>query len=424
MADKHNDLWKGRKLLNAQDGQVLENNAAVKEFRDGLERGAAEERAYREYRQGHHEDARAHHFAGMKAALAVGDHEAAHKHGVMYDLHTRAAGKDPMAGIDSAVSSRLDANAQKHYKFRAHKGDGLLVHDHQDAVAKAELAKGDLLRFPSERVAPGKDLGADADVSRIAAASRPFQKPQSMGDTMAGIASKDPKAIMAEMQRTGAKYASLKGGKPPAYQNWSAEIRHHLANNHGGRALDNAGDFGAVSDGLSKRFRIPQAVVQEGLLEHGGRALDNSEDLGHVSDGLARHFLTQGYPVPSVRKVETMDHGFSGQDQAKPQTPEAPANNRPDAGEGAHSHDVQKEEPKPKAKYETCEHCEANFKLAPGEKFPMHTYQAPGAGRHPCPGVGSAVKKSEHPQKRASSDGTGNYDSGVGSYGQGTTGVD
>jgi hypothetical protein len=171
---KHNELWKGRKLLQAGDGETLENAAAVKEFRDGLPREHAEERAYGEYRAGHHEDARAHHFAGMKAALAVGDHEAARKHGQMYDLHTIAAGKDPMAGADAEVMSRMEANKAKHYRFRAHKGDGFLVHDHQEAVEKAEQGLA----------SPPAQWTGTVDPDRVAAASRPFQKhPQKPADS-------------------------------------------------------------------------------------------------------------------------------------------------------------------------------------------------------------------------------------------------
>ncbi len=40
--------------------------------------------------------------------------------------------------------------------------------------------------------------------------------------------------------------------------------------------------------------------------------------------------------VAPAQKAESSDWGFSGQNQTRPQTPEVPANNRPDAGGGAH----------------------------------------------------------------------------------------
>ncbi len=188
--------WKGRKILHAGDHDALESAAAIKEFHDGYPRQQAEERAYSDYRSGHHEDARAHHHAGMQAALAVGDHESAHKHGMMYDFHTRALGKDPMAGIDASLQARLDANRAKHYRFRAHKADGFIVHE----MAKAE----------GSSLAPvmGNRVLGHADPARAAAASRPFEKAE--GDK--------PKASYQECPHCEANFKLAPGEKFPPHR--------------------------------------------------------------------------------------------------------------------------------------------------------------------------------------------------------------
>lgn len=128
MADeKQAANWKGRPIIHEKDMADLDRRAAVHEFKGGMQRQAAEDKAHADYTHENHEEAAAHHLAGIRAAQAVGDHEAAHKHGVLYDLHARGAGYNPLDPVHPNVESRLQANVGKHYKFKAHRGDGLLL---------------------------------------------------------------------------------------------------------------------------------------------------------------------------------------------------------------------------------------------------------------------------------------------------------
>lgn len=128
-------LWKGRGIVHEKDGLDLDRRAAVHEFKGGMERGAAEDQAHKDYVKENHLDAAAHHLAGIRAAQAVGDMQAARKHGVLYDLHASGAGHNPLEPVHSEVEARLAANVGRHYRFKSHRGDALLL-NHMNQITK------------------------------------------------------------------------------------------------------------------------------------------------------------------------------------------------------------------------------------------------------------------------------------------------
>lgn len=163
-------LWQGRKIVKDDDGHDLEQRAGVYEFKHRMARGDAEHRAHHEYRQDKHREAAAYHLQGLKAAQAAGSQDEGHKHGLMYQLHMKALGLDPMGPVPNEIQS-LAEKQDKFYKFRPHRGDVFLLQDEQ-GVAKTEpdleidLDKGDVVKFPGNP-APAVDQGQDAQVKGI-----------------------------------------------------------------------------------------------------------------------------------------------------------------------------------------------------------------------------------------------------------------
>jgi len=134
--------WMDRPITHPDHATELEHASAVNEFRDKLPRRAAEDRAYEEYIKRQHTEAAAFHLAGMKAAHAAGDLEAARKHSLMYGLHSKALDHEPVGPAHPSVVSHLEKTPQKVYRFKAHRGDMLAVSKkddtEQEGVSKAE----------------------------------------------------------------------------------------------------------------------------------------------------------------------------------------------------------------------------------------------------------------------------------------------
>lgn len=126
MSNASTPEWNGRKIAKEEDRHDLENRAALYEFKHRMTRSDAEHRAHHEYRQDKHREAAAHHLQGLKASQAAGDQEEGHKHGLMYQLHMKALGLDPMSAVPKEIQS-LAEKQEKFYKFRAHRGDVFLL---------------------------------------------------------------------------------------------------------------------------------------------------------------------------------------------------------------------------------------------------------------------------------------------------------
>jgi hypothetical protein len=120
--------WQGRPILEADHAHDLDQRAALHEFQGGVDRRTAEDRAHSDYRAEHHKSAAAFHLTGMRAAQASGHQEEAKKHGAMYALHLKAIGHDPYAEVPPEIRQRAEGeDAEKLYRFKAHKGDALLL---------------------------------------------------------------------------------------------------------------------------------------------------------------------------------------------------------------------------------------------------------------------------------------------------------
>jgi hypothetical protein len=117
-------LWLDRHpILDPKHVDELENLASIEEFQNKLPRGQAEEAAYKKYKISRHHEAAAHHFAGMKAAHAAGDMDAARKHGALYQLHVEAVGGNAYDAPPEEVQRLVREKTHGIYRFKPHKSD-------------------------------------------------------------------------------------------------------------------------------------------------------------------------------------------------------------------------------------------------------------------------------------------------------------
>ena len=151
MAKKETKLhmWLGKHpLLTPDDENWVETQAAVHEFGENkLPRDEAEGRAYRDYQNRHSAMAAAHHLVGQRSTVG----EESQKHALMYALHLKSMGYDPTGPVPDAVKAYMNSDEFEHpVKFKAHKGDALLIHsaepkDH-DRFGKSEDSLVDRLQ--------------------------------------------------------------------------------------------------------------------------------------------------------------------------------------------------------------------------------------------------------------------------------------
>lgn len=134
--------WLGRPISHVHHATQLEHDAAINEFRDRMPRKQAEDKAYEDYQRTQHIEAAAHHLAGMKTAHASGAMEAARKHGLMYNLHSKALGHEPVGPAHPGVVDHMNKKPTKLYGFKAHRGDLFALHGEKkpdaEAVTKSE----------------------------------------------------------------------------------------------------------------------------------------------------------------------------------------------------------------------------------------------------------------------------------------------
>lgn len=119
--------WLGRSIVHPDHAQELELNSAVNEFGLKMPRQQAEDHAYAEYVKGQHVAAQAHHLAGIKAADGAGDKEASRKHRMMYDMHAKAMGHEPVGAPHPDVTALMNKGPSNIYKFKAHRGDAFAI---------------------------------------------------------------------------------------------------------------------------------------------------------------------------------------------------------------------------------------------------------------------------------------------------------
>jgi len=158
-------------LTHADHGRDLEIDAAINEYGHRMPKSKAESRAYEKYKRGQHVSAAAHHLAGMKAAQGAGDMEAARKHGLMYNLHSKALGHEPVGPAHPEVVAEMGKKPAKVYRFKPHRGDMLALHD-REKPQEAGIEKSEVLHRLWKTVSPlikgdvvgkiGNEKGAEA----------------------------------------------------------------------------------------------------------------------------------------------------------------------------------------------------------------------------------------------------------------------
>lgn len=124
-------MWNGRKIAKEDDAHDLESRAAINEFSHRMPRADAEHRAHFEYKQDKHREAAAFHLQGLKASQAAGSQEEGHKHGLMFQLHLKALGLNPMDAVPHEIQSLADKQ-DKFYKFKPHRSDIFLLQGDKD----------------------------------------------------------------------------------------------------------------------------------------------------------------------------------------------------------------------------------------------------------------------------------------------------
>lgn len=130
-------IWAGRPIFKETHMDELERLAALAEFEEGLPRSHAETKAYGTYLQQHHTAAAAHHLRGMRAAQAAGDLSEASLHGEAYHQHLSKLGYDSIDEVPETVKALLeDEGKPKHYRFKAHPADALLVGETENGESK------------------------------------------------------------------------------------------------------------------------------------------------------------------------------------------------------------------------------------------------------------------------------------------------
>lgn len=145
--------WNGRKIAKEEDKHDLEQRAAVFEFKHRMARPDAEHRAHHEYKRDKHREAAAYHLQGLKAAQAAGSGEEGRKHGMMYQLHMKELGLDPMGPVPHEIQGLADKQ-ENFYRFKPHRGDAFLVQGEETKKSELEKADGKVIPFRKPAAPP------------------------------------------------------------------------------------------------------------------------------------------------------------------------------------------------------------------------------------------------------------------------------
>jgi hypothetical protein len=117
--------WKGRyPMVDTADEQDLEMRSAINQMVHRMPAPQAEAKAHEDYKHDKIVEAAAHHLNGMTASHAIGNDEAARKHGAMYVLAMKALNhKDLVTPPDEVASKAKNATEGTIARFKSHKGD-------------------------------------------------------------------------------------------------------------------------------------------------------------------------------------------------------------------------------------------------------------------------------------------------------------
>jgi hypothetical protein len=136
--DKTN--WKGRRISDPAHHNDLEAAAANYEFgATRLDRAAAEEAAYSEYKRTQHVSAIGHHAHAVRSAVSAGLRDEAEKHNALYGLHMKALGFKPSA--TPPPSAMVQQSHKDFGKFKPHPADQLLVGSSMSKSERADFFK-------------------------------------------------------------------------------------------------------------------------------------------------------------------------------------------------------------------------------------------------------------------------------------------
>lgn len=133
-------VWKNRKI--ADDGHHAELETAAANYEFGatrLDRDAAEEAAYREYKRRQHVAAIGHHAQAVRSAVTSGLREEAEQHNALYGLHMKAMGFNPSATPPPAAM--VQQSFKDFGKFKPHPADQLLVESSMNKSERADFFK-------------------------------------------------------------------------------------------------------------------------------------------------------------------------------------------------------------------------------------------------------------------------------------------
>jgi len=224
--------WNGRKIAKDEDKHDLESRAAVFEFKHRMARPDAEHRAHHEYKQDKHREAAAYHLQGLKAAQAAGSHEEGHKHGMMYQLHLKELGLDPMGPVPHEIQGLADKQ-EKFYRFKAHRGDAFLLQS--DGMKKADPGihelvgeKGDKCAACGNEIGEGGKLYQHTSGTRTNYCSKPCARGKTKGDAdkfVDSIMKADGKVLPFKKPAEAA--APVAPAKVPA--GWDAAVKETAA---------------------------------------------------------------------------------------------------------------------------------------------------------------------------------------------------
>lgn len=151
--------WQGKTIAHPDDHAELEREAAGHEFGGHLDRRAAEEAAYLQYKSKKHGEAISHHAHSMRAAISQGLAREAEKHAALYALHMKALGLKP----SSMPPSEVYTGKQKTQitRFTPHDADQLLL---QSSMQKGE--RDDFFKHVDSHAVYLSEPDADPELSK------------------------------------------------------------------------------------------------------------------------------------------------------------------------------------------------------------------------------------------------------------------
>lgn len=132
-------------ILKPEDEDLLSTIAAQHEFRGGHIKEEAEQKAYEDYLRNHALDSAAHHYIGMRAAIAANNTNAAKQHGVAFAAAMNHLGHNPVDVPPKEIMDRVKDIEKNPYKFIPHSSDVLFEQKTKEEPVVSEQDKTKLL---------------------------------------------------------------------------------------------------------------------------------------------------------------------------------------------------------------------------------------------------------------------------------------